>query len=85
MLLQADLQRLQAHVAGMRQAASAAQERVAAAERAQSGDRAYLQVRQAQQMTAAVAARRSELAAKLARLQERRDALTPANSTTAGA
>lgn len=72
---EADLQRLLSQEAALKQQIAAMQERQAAAERARAGDRAFLQVRQAQQMSSLVSRKRAELAAKLQRLQERRDAL----------
>jgi intraflagellar transport protein 81 len=68
-LLQVDLQRLSLQAAQLQQSIAALQDARAAREKARQGDRAYLQVRQAQQMAGVVQRKREELAAKLERLQ----------------
>lgn len=75
---EAGLQRLAAQAAALQQSAAEASARLAAAERARQSDRAFLQVRQAQQMVAVSAKRRGELEARLERLARSRDALTAA-------
>jgi len=75
---EAGLQRLAGQVSAMQQGVGEASARLAAAERARQADRAYLQVRQAQQMAAMAAKRRSELEARLERLALAREALLAA-------
>eukprot|EP00878_Enallax_costatus_P035206 GHUV01039211.1.p1 GENE.GHUV01039211.1~~GHUV01039211.1.p1 ORF type:complete len:252 (+),score=99.92 GHUV01039211.1:850-1605(+) len=70
-----DLQRLFAQEQALKQQIGSIQDHLAAAERARAADRAFLQVRQAQQMSTLVARKKSELSAKLERLQEKRDTL----------
>jgi intraflagellar transport protein 81 len=64
-----DLQRLQQQVLSLQQDISTSNERRAAAEKAQQGNKAFLQVKQAQQMATVVARKREEIQAKLDRLQ----------------
>jgi hypothetical protein len=71
-----DLQRLLAHEGSLSQQIAAAQERLAATERSRAADRAYLPVRQAQQMCSLVGRKKAELGAKVQRLQERQAALS---------
>jgi intraflagellar transport protein 81 len=74
--VQGDLQRLLAQEGDLQQQVAAAQERLASVQRARAADRAFLPVRQAQQMANLVARKKGELAAKVARLQERQAALS---------
>ncbi len=64
-----DLQRLSSQAAQLQQANTSLLDARGAREKARQGDRAYLQVRQAQQMAVVVQRKREELAAKLERLQ----------------
>eukprot|EP00775_Hariotina_reticulata_P012912 gene12912-13039_t len=73
-----DLLQLLSQEATMKQQVTAMQERQVAVERARAADKAFLQVRQAQQMATLVARKKAELTAKVERLQERRDTLATA-------
>lgn len=72
---EADLQALVQQVDKLRREIQTAQERKAAVEKSRQGDKAYLQVRQAQQMSTLVARKKEEVQAKLTRLQEKKAAL----------
>eukprot|EP00879_Flechtneria_rotunda_P024027 GHRR01025449.1.p1 GENE.GHRR01025449.1~~GHRR01025449.1.p1 ORF type:complete len:555 (+),score=232.10 GHRR01025449.1:142-1806(+) len=70
-----DLQRLLSQESALRQQIASIQDKQAALDRARAADRAFLQVRQAQQMASLVARKKSELASKVERLQQKRDSL----------
>ncbi|KIY98888.1 hypothetical protein MNEG_9077 [Monoraphidium neglectum] len=75
---EAGLQRLAAQAAALQRSVAEATARLAAAERARQADRAFLQVRQAQQMAALSAKKRGEMEARVARLSRSREALLAA-------
>ncbi|EFJ53072.1 hypothetical protein VOLCADRAFT_78702 [Volvox carteri f. nagariensis] len=71
-----DLQRLQAQATTLHNQITEIQERKVAQDKARQGDKAYLQLRQAQQMATVSARKKEELTAKMERLQEKKGALT---------
>ncbi|GFR42598.1 hypothetical protein Agub_g3529 [Astrephomene gubernaculifera] len=71
-----DLQRLQQQATTLHNQIQEIQERKVAQDKARQGDKAYLQLRQAQQMATVSARKKEELAAKQERLQEKKTALT---------
>ncbi|GIL46395.1 hypothetical protein Vafri_3392 [Volvox africanus] len=71
-----DLQRLQSQATALHNQIGEIQERKVAQDKARQGDKAYLQLRQAQQMATVSARKKEELTAKTDRLQEKKSALT---------
>lgn len=71
-----DLQRLQGQANTLHTQINEIQERRAAADRAKQGDKAFMQLRQAQSMVVMVARKKEELNTKLERLQEKKASLT---------
>ncbi|PNW70526.1 hypothetical protein CHLRE_17g723600v5 [Chlamydomonas reinhardtii] len=71
-----DLQRLQHQATALHNQITEIQERKVAQDKARQGDKAYLQLRQAQQMATVSARKKEELGAKQERLQEKKTALT---------
>ncbi|KAG2490551.1 hypothetical protein HYH03_010945 [Edaphochlamys debaryana] len=71
-----DLQRLQAQATTLHNHITEIQERKVQQDKARQGDKAYLQLRQAQQMATVSARKKEELMAKMERLQEKKSALT---------
>lgn len=80
-----DLQRLAQQAAGLQAAIAEIGARREAADKARAGNKAYLQLRQAQQMAQMVGRKKEEVNAKLERLEEKRAALQAAFERQAAA